>query len=120
MATPDPNEPSWPPPAQPPRRQQAPPQWQQVPPPGYYSPYSPQALPQQAAGPNVAAIIALVSGLVGILILPIILGPVALISGVVGHSVARHRGVGEKMSLAGILLGVRDLIWAAYPLGLVT
>jgi len=41
----------------------------------------------------------------------VVLGPVAVISGLIGHRAARKRGgVGEKLALAGILLGLISLV----------
>jgi hypothetical protein len=83
-------------------------QWQMQarhqPPPGY------QPYPQPAAtrpATNVAAIISLPCGLLAFLVLPIVLGPAAIITGVVGHTIAiKTDASGGKMSLLGLLLGV--------------
>jgi len=59
---------------------------------------------------NGLAVAGLVCGLVGLVFLNYILGPLAIIFGGVGLSRA-NRGAGHKgMSLAAIILGVVDLI----------
>jgi len=63
----------------------------------------------QHAG-NGLAVAGLVCGLVGVLLVNYILGPLAIIFGGVGLSRAK-RGAGHRgMSLAAIVLGVIDLI----------
>ncbi len=59
---------------------------------------------------NGLAVAGLVCGLVGLLFLPIVLGPLAIIFGGVGLSRA-NRGAGHKgMSMAAIILGIADLV----------
>lgn len=68
--------------------------------------YPPPRGPVAKPAANVAAIISLSCGLLGLLLLPILLGPAAIIAGAVGHSVAlKSNGPGGRMSIAGILLG---------------
>jgi hypothetical protein len=70
---------------------------------GHMAPPPPPVKP----GPNIAAIISLSSGLLAFLVLPILLGPAAVIAGVVGNTVAvRSKGPGGRMSAAGIVLGL--------------
>lgn len=64
----------------------------------------PAAVQKQSV--NVAAIISLACGLLALLVLPILLGPVAVVSGIVGTTIAsRTQGPGGRMSAAGIVLG---------------
>jgi uncharacterized protein DUF4190 len=66
--------------------------------------------PQGTQNSNGLAIAGLVCGLVGLLFLPIVLGPLALIFGGVGLSKA-NRGAGHKgMAIAAVVLGIIDLI----------
>jgi Domain of unknown function (DUF4190) len=59
---------------------------------------------------NGLAIAGLVCGLVGLLFLPIVLGPLALIFGGIGLSKA-NRGAGHKgTAIAAVVLGIIDLI----------
>lgn len=55
---------------------------------------------------NVAAIVAAVSGLLGLLVLPIILGPVAAIAGFVGAAQAPKLGRGGRLASLGVVLGL--------------
>jgi hypothetical protein len=68
------------------------------------------ASPSRTSSSNGLAIAALVCGLVGLLAFSVILGPLAIVFGGVGLSRAkkgaRHRG----MAIAGVVLGVIDLI----------
>ena len=68
--------------------------------------------PATKQGGNGLAIAGLVCGLVGLLFLPIILGPLALIFGAVAYSKAKQ-GAGHKgMSIAAIVLGIVDIaLW---------
>jgi hypothetical protein len=69
-----------------------------------------QDAPSRAQGSNGLAIAGLVCGLVGLLFLNIILGPLAIIFGGVGLSRA-NRGAGHRgMAMAAVILGVVDLI----------
>jgi len=69
----------------------------------------PQWAPQQPPRPpatNVAAIIAISSALIGLVVLPILLGPVAIVAGVVGEHQARTEGRKmAKVSLLAIVIG---------------
>jgi hypothetical protein len=71
--------------------------------------YTGQPAQQNHVG-NGLAIAGLVCGLVGLLFLPIVLGPLAIIFGGIGLSRA-NRGAGHKgMSMAAIFLGIADLV----------
>jgi hypothetical protein len=71
--------------------------------------YTGQPAQQNHVG-NGLAIAGLVCGLVGLLFLPIVLGPLAIIFGGIGLSRA-DRGAGHKgMSMAAIILGIADLV----------
>lgn len=59
---------------------------------------------------NGLAIAGLVCGLVGLLLLPIILGPLALIFGGIGWSRANRGAKHKGMAIAAVVLGVVDLI----------
>jgi hypothetical protein len=59
---------------------------------------------------NGLAIAGLVCGLVGLLLVPIVLGPLALIFGGVGWSRANHGAPHKGMAIAAVVLGVVDLI----------
>ena len=55
---------------------------------------------------NVAAYISLGSGLLGLLVLPIVLSSAAIIAGIAGNATAvRSTGPGGRMGMGGILLG---------------
>ena len=70
-----------------------PPQWQPPPPP-------------RPPAANVAAIIALTCALLGLIILPILLGPVAIVAGVVGEHQARTEARKmQEVSLLAIVIG---------------
>jgi hypothetical protein len=70
----------------------------------------PQGNTQSSNVGNGLAIAGLVCGLVGLLFLPIVLGPLAIIFGGIGLSRA-NRGAGHKgMSIAAIVLGIADLV----------
>ncbi len=78
----------------------------------YPNPFPPQWQPPQPPPPprqpatNVAAIIALTCAVVGLVVLPILLGPVAIVAGMVGEHQARTEGrkLG-KAALGGIVIG---------------
>lgn len=56
---------------------------------------------------NVAAIVSVVCGVLGLLLLPIVFGPAALIAGFVGEHQGRRGGRKlVRLALLGILLGV--------------
>jgi hypothetical protein len=78
-------------------------QYPSAPPPGYGG-YPPPARS------NGLAIAALVCGLVGLLIFWFILGPLAVIFGGVGLSRAKRGAPGRGMAIAGIALGIADIV----------
>jgi hypothetical protein len=56
---------------------------------------------------NVAAIVSLSAAVIGFFLLPILMGPVALIAGIVGEHQARRDGKNlGKIALLGIVLGI--------------
>jgi len=66
--------------------------------------------PATGRGGNGLAIAGLVCGLVGLLVLSVVLGPLAMIFGGVGLARAK-RGEGHRgMSIAAVVLGAVDLI----------
>ncbi len=69
-------------------------------------------VPPVAPAPNVAAIIALTCALLGLLVLPILLGPAAVVAGIVGHEQARRTGRGMRVAMGGIVLGLLVLLIA--------
>lgn len=74
--------------------------------------------PQQKASVNVWAIVSVASGAVGLLVLAILLGPLALITGLVGEYLSRKRGLGgQKLAILGILLGAVNTLLAAQAFG---
>jgi len=61
-------------------------------------------------GGNGLAIAALVCGLVGLFAFPVVLGPLALIFGLVALNKAK-RGAGHRgLAIAGVVLGVIDIV----------
>jgi len=60
-------------------------------------------------GGNGLAIAALVCGLVGLLLFPIILGPLALVFGLIALNKAKQGAGRRGMAIAGIVLGVVDI-----------
>ncbi|SHK43780.1 hypothetical protein SAMN05443637_106133 [Pseudonocardia thermophila] len=72
--------------------------------------WAPPPVPAPAApepAVNVAAYIALASGLLAMVILPILLGPVAIVAGLIGEAQSRKEGrSGQKPGLIGLLLGI--------------
>ncbi|KND42921.1 MULTISPECIES: DUF4190 domain-containing protein [Streptomyces] len=58
---------------------------------------------------NSLAIASLVSGIIGIFLFNVILGPVAIVLGAVGMRQAATKG-GGGMAKAGVILGVVDLV----------
>lgn len=67
---------------------------------------------------NIAAIIAVVSGLLGLVVLPILFGPAALIAGFVGEHLARNGGrkLG-RVAILGLILGALCTYLAVQRLG---
>ena len=63
-----------------------------------------------AQGGNGLAVAGLVCGLVGLLLLPVILGPLGIIFGGIGWSKANHGAPHKGMSVAGVVLGIVDLV----------
>jgi hypothetical protein len=59
---------------------------------------------------NGLAVAGLVCGLVGLLFLPIILGPLALIFGGIGWSKANRGAKHKGIAIAAVVLGIADLI----------
>jgi len=58
---------------------------------------------------NGLAIAALVCGLVGLLLVPVVLGPLALIFGLVALNRAKQGAPHRGMAIAGVVLGVVDI-----------
>ncbi len=67
---------------------------------------------------NGMAVAGLLLGIVGIFILNIILGPLAVIFGGVGWSRAKRGAPGRGMAVAGVVLGVVDILIVAGLLAL--
>jgi hypothetical protein len=59
---------------------------------------------------NGLAVAGLVCGLVGLLFLPIILGPLALIFGGIGWSKANRGAKHKGVAIAAVVLGIADLV----------
>ena len=59
---------------------------------------------------NGLAVAGLVCGLVGLVFLPIILGPLALIFGGIGVSKANRGAKHKGMAIAAVVLGIVDLV----------
>jgi hypothetical protein len=66
--------------------------------------------PPQRSGPNGMAIAALAVGVVGIFVFNIVLGPLAVIFGVIGRNRAKRGASGRGMAIAGIALGIFDVV----------
>lgn len=64
----------------------------------------------QTKSANGLAIAALVCGLVGIFVLNIVLGPLAIILGSVGWNRANQGAQSKGMAIAGVVLGVIDVV----------
>lgn len=81
--------------------------------------------PQYQGGPPVKrtngfGITALVMGLVGLILLPPLLGIMAIIFGAVGIGFAnKNMGSGKGIAIAGLILGIVDLLWFFALLALV-
>lgn len=65
------------------------------------------------------AIAGLVCGVVGIFVLNIILGPLAIIFGGIGWSRANRGGAGRGMAIAGTILGILDIVLFAIVVAMV-
>ena len=76
------------------------------------SPYPPVPNRWPPPATNVAAIIAISCALLGLLVLPILLGPVAIVAGVVGEHQARTQGrkLGKVALLALVIGAIITLI----------
>jgi hypothetical protein len=72
--------------------------------------YSPAPTGTQTQGSNGLAIAGLVCGLVGLVFLNVILGPLAIIFGGVGWARANRGARGRGMAIAAVVLGVVDLV----------
>jgi Domain of unknown function (DUF4190) len=59
---------------------------------------------------NGMAVAGMVSGIVGLFVLGIILGPLAVIFGGIGLSRSKVSGAGRGQAIAGIILGVIDIV----------
>lgn len=62
--------------------------------------------PAPARQVNVAAIVGVVAGAVGLLVLPLVLGPAAAIAGLVGAAQAQKIGRGGRLASLGVVLGL--------------
>jgi hypothetical protein len=63
--------------------------------------------PGAAPPTNVAAIISVASAVVALLLIPILLGPLAIIAGIVGvHQARREQRTGGTMAVVGIVIGI--------------
>jgi hypothetical protein len=62
------------------------------------------------SGTNGLAVAGLVCGVVGVFVLNIVLGPLAVIFGGVGLRNANRGASGRGMALAGVILGVFDIV----------
>ena len=100
--------------------QARPPQGQWGPPPQaphWYPPQPPPAPPKQRAT-NVWALVSVGAGIIGLIAFAIVFGPLAFITGLVGESLARTRGLsGGRLSILGILLGLLCTIIGARAIG---
>lgn len=78
--------------------------------PGYPPPqYAPPAPVKRTNGFGITA---LVLGLVGLLLLPPLLGIMAIIFGAVGIGFAnKNNGSGKGLAIAGLVMGIVDLLW---------
>ncbi|PZS14037.1 MAG: hypothetical protein DLM57_15315 [Pseudonocardiales bacterium] len=85
---------------------------QQFPPPPQYSGYQPgpgNQYPSPPAG-NGLAVTAMVLGIVGLLVLGVILGPLAVVFGLIGLRRANGGASGKGMAIAGVILGIIDTV----------
>lgn len=73
---------------------------------------TPPAKPPFAGDPlNVLALVSVIAGALSLFVLPILLGPVAIITGVVGDQQGRRDGRGGRsMASLGIVLGALGLV----------
>lgn len=78
--------------------------------PNYQYQQDPNAMyPQKRT--NGMAIASLVVGLIGLILFPIILGPLAIIFGGVGMGFAnKNNGSGKGLAIAGLIIGIIDLL----------
>ncbi len=76
--------------------------------------------PNPSRTTNFPALIGVVSGLVGFLVIPILLGPVAVVCGIVGyHLAARPDGPGhQRMAAAAVVVGALATLGALARMGL--
>ena len=75
--------------------------------------------PQRQLPTSGLAIASLVLGVIGIFAFGIILGPLAIIFGAIGISQAsRKRRRGVSMAIAGLVLGIIDIIIAIFAIAL--
>lgn len=73
-------------------------------------PQTTRAAPDSAPAPNLFALAAGLTGLIGIFVLPILLGPAAIVMGAVGWVKAGESGTGRGASIVGVALGVLALV----------
>ncbi|GAC1540651.1 MAG: hypothetical protein NVS3B12_27750 [Acidimicrobiales bacterium] len=75
-------------------------------------PYVPATQPQrQAKTTNVAAIIAITCAALGLLVIPVLMGPAAVIAGVVGLTMARTRNLtGATLSGVAAVAGMVEIV----------
>lgn len=64
--------------------------------------------------PNPAATTGLILGLVGIIILPLLLGIIGLVFSGIGLSKSSQEYEGNGNAIAGLILGVINLIWGVF------
>lgn len=71
------------------------------------SPYVKVTSPERSPATNVAAIIAISCALIGLLVLPILFGPAAIVAGVIGEHQARTEGRKlMRVSLLAFIIGI--------------
>lgn len=61
---------------------------------------------------NIFAIIGLVLNLIGFFIFPLVFGTAGLICSIVGYTKADELRSGKGLAIAGIILGVINVLWA--------
>ncbi len=89
----------------------APPPGYGAPPPGPYGYPPPHAYYRRQYNPM--AIIAMILGIVGLMMFPYVLGPIALVLGVIAYQQCKrqpHIYEGYEMALVGLVLGVVDTV----------